>query len=123
MNMIRSVPKLQAVLLNHRKFVIGKTITVTRRNGDTLCWVKHEKCARVIGKVEGGVFSFWQRPELSGYDVEYINSVMTALETNPLVAAKNFGLLSGICCSCGRDLTAEDSVAAGIGPICATKFG
>lgn len=116
------VPKLQAVLLNHRKFVIGKIITITRRNGDTLCWVKHEKCARVIGKIDDNLFTFWRRPELNHLDVTHIEHIIRSLEANPLVAAKNFGLLSGICCSCGRDLTAEDSVAAGIGPICAQKF-
>lgn len=36
--------------------------------------------------------------------------------------AKEFGALYGTCCVCGRTLTNEDSIAAGIGPICATKF-
>lgn len=121
--MIRNIPKLQEVLLAHRRFVIGTTLEITRRNGDTLCWVKHEKAARVIGKIEGGIFHFWKRPELNEYDVEHINHVISALEDNPLTAAKNFGMLTGVCCSCGRQLTADESVEAGIGPICATKFG
>jgi hypothetical protein len=36
--------------------------------------------------------------------------------------AKSFGQLYGTCCMCGRTLTDEDSIAAGIGPICASKF-
>lgn len=36
--------------------------------------------------------------------------------------AKAFGALYGTCCNCGRTLTNEESIAAGIGPICAGKF-
>lgn len=35
--------------------------------------------------------------------------------------AKQFGQLYGVCCKCGRTLTDEESIAAGIGPICASK--
>lgn len=36
--------------------------------------------------------------------------------------AKAYGRLYGTCIRCGRTLTDEDSIAAGIGPICAEKF-
>lgn len=36
--------------------------------------------------------------------------------------AKKFGALYGTCCVCGRTLTNEESIEAGIGPICASKF-
>lgn len=36
--------------------------------------------------------------------------------------ARKFGKVYGICCVCGRTLTDEESVANGIGPICAGKF-
>lgn len=36
--------------------------------------------------------------------------------------AKEFGKLYGVCCRCGRTLTNEASIDAGIGPICAGKF-
>lgn len=36
--------------------------------------------------------------------------------------AKQFGALYGTCCVCGRTLTNEASIEAGIGPICAGKF-
>jgi hypothetical protein len=39
-----------------------------------------------------------------------------------LEEAKEFGVLYGTCCVCGRTLTDEKSIAAGIGPICAKKF-
>lgn len=37
--------------------------------------------------------------------------------------AAEFGKLYGVCCICGRTLTNEESIAAGIGPICAGKQG
>ncbi len=39
-----------------------------------------------------------------------------------LEEAKEFGALYGTCCVCGRTLTNEASIEAGIGPICASKF-
>lgn len=39
-----------------------------------------------------------------------------------LEQAKEYGKLYGVCCNCGRDLTDEGSIEAGIGPICAKKF-
>lgn len=36
--------------------------------------------------------------------------------------ARAFGALYGTCCACGRTLTDEASIAAGIGPVCANKF-
>ncbi len=36
--------------------------------------------------------------------------------------AKAYGKLYGICCRCAATLTDENSIAAGIGPICAAKF-
>lgn len=39
-----------------------------------------------------------------------------------LEEAEEFGALYGFCCRCGRTLTNEGSIEAGIGPICAGKF-
>lgn len=39
-----------------------------------------------------------------------------------LEEAKAYGALYGTCCVCGRTLSDEDSIAAGIGPVCATRF-
>jgi hypothetical protein len=35
---------------------------------------------------------------------------------------KKYGKLYGVCCVCGRVLTDENSIQAGIGPVCANKF-
>ena len=39
-----------------------------------------------------------------------------------LEEAARFGQITGTCGHCGRTLTDEGSIAAGIGPICATKY-
>ena len=39
-----------------------------------------------------------------------------------LERARELGHLYGMCIRCGATLTDEDSIAAGIGPVCATKF-
>lgn len=39
-----------------------------------------------------------------------------------LEEAKGFGRTHGFCCICARLLTNEQSVEAGIGPVCASKF-
>lgn len=42
---------------------------------------------------------------------------------DPFAAAVEHGRLTGHCCVCNRLLTDPDSVARGIGPICAERFG
>jgi len=39
-----------------------------------------------------------------------------------LEEAARFGQITGTCGHCGRTLTDEDSIAAGIGPVCAGKY-
>lgn len=36
--------------------------------------------------------------------------------------AKRFGQIYGVCCKCGATLTDEDSIAAGIGPVCGKRW-
>ena len=47
---------------------------------------------------------------------------LTAEHRMSLVEAQEYGRITGICCNCGRKLTNEESIEAGIGPICASKF-
>lgn len=46
-----------------------------------------------------------------------------AAAANPEAAAVAYGKLTGSCSCCGRPLENSESVARGIGPICATKYG
>lgn len=46
-----------------------------------------------------------------------------AAMVDPLASARYFGKFSGTCSCCGRELTDPASIEAGIGPVCAGKFG
>ena len=56
---------------------------------------------------------------------EYAAGAMRLLSAETAMSleqAKTYGALYGTCCACGRTLTDEASIAAGIGPVCAEKF-
>lgn len=60
-----------------------------------------------------------------GWSFEYAAGAirgLTADDKMTLTEAKEFGALYGTCCVCARTLTKEESIEAGIGPICASKF-
>lgn len=109
---------LHTVLQRHSKFYAGD-ITLSRRNGDQLVWIKHANAEKVIGKIDSGVLTLWNRP---GVDNNEVREMLNEFEGAPLQSAIKYGKLSGRCCSCGRELTADGSIEAGIGPICAQKF-
>lgn len=60
-----------------------------------------------------------------GWTFTYVPGAVRNLSERTLLSldeAKKFGALYGTCCVCARTLTNEESIAAGIGPICAEKF-
>jgi hypothetical protein len=112
------LPQLHAVLQRHAKFYAGD-LTLSRRREDQLVWIKHAHAEKVIGKIDQGALSLWNRP---GVDMHEVRAMLDEFEGAPLQAAIKYGKLSGRCCSCGRELTNDGSIDAGIGPICAQKF-
>ena len=48
---------------------------------------------------------------------------LAEIAADPASAAVRYGRKTGTCSCCGRELTDESSIAAGIGPVCATKWG
>jgi hypothetical protein len=52
-----------------------------------------------------------------------IGNEVKALIANPAEAVKAYGLRTGNCAICNRELTDPESVERGIGPICAEKWG
>lgn len=50
-------------------------------------------------------------------------SKIAEMVSDPMKTAESYGLRSGNCCLCNRPLTNKESLARGIGPICAEKFG
>jgi hypothetical protein len=47
---------------------------------------------------------------------------LTMADRLTMEEAKAYGALYGVCCVCARTLTNEESIAAGIGPICAGRL-
>lgn len=109
---------LHTVLQRHAKFYAGE-LTISRRNADQLCWIKHADAEKVVGKIDNGVLTLWNRP---GVDLGTVKAMLDEFEGAPLQTAMKYGKLAGRCCSCGRELTNDGSIEAGIGPICAGKF-
>lgn len=80
-------------------------IYVKRTNGDYL------------GKVVGTKFLGTAESKPEDKDI------LSLIAANPSQVAKDYGKRVGVCSCCGRELTDPESIAAGIGPICATKWG
>lgn len=114
----KTLPELHAVMQRHAKFYAGD-LTLSRRNQGQLVWIKHAAAEKVVGKIDSGRLTLWPR---AGVPMAEVEGVLDEFEGAPLAAAMKYGRLSGRCCSCGRDLTDPESIAAGIGPVCATKF-
>jgi len=51
-----------------------------------------------------------------------VQDALRAILADPLAAQQAYGHLTGTCGRCGRILEDEQSVAMGIGPICAAKY-
>ncbi len=69
------------------------------------------------GKVEGVTFKAAREAK---------SDTLSRLQTiarNPMEAAVRYGRQTGRCSCCGRELTNQASIDAGIGPICAGKWG
>lgn len=115
------VPDLFAVMQKHAD-LYADDMKIARRNQDSLCWITWHNV--VAGKIENGVaILFYARlRQTLDSDGSKLEALLREFEANPLEAARKYGRLSGRCCSCGRDLTNEGSIEAGIGPICAQKF-
>jgi hypothetical protein len=52
-----------------------------------------------------------------------VKEIIMAAASDPLTAVIRYGKVSGRCSCCGVKLDNPKSIEAGIGPICATKFG
>lgn len=75
----------------------------------------------------GNLYAMRFRPEghTKATRFEYARGVigrLTADQRMTIEVAQSLGVQFGICCVCGATLTAEQSVANGIGPVCATRI-
>ncbi|MGD9613821.1 MAG: DUF6011 domain-containing protein [Alphaproteobacteria bacterium] len=74
-------------------------------------YIKDAETDEYLGKILGTVYSGKPAPGLE------------EIAADPRGAAIRYGQRTGKCSCCGRMLTAEGSIEAGIGPICAGKWG
>jgi hypothetical protein len=88
----------------------------TGRNAGALYVVEIDDDA-YQGKVDGVTFKAVR--EAKGDTL----SRLQAIARNPMEAAVRYGRQTGRCSCCGRELTNKESIEAGIGPICAGKWG
>jgi hypothetical protein len=88
----------------------------TGRNAGALYVVEIEDDA-YQGKVEGTTFKAVREASKDTL------SRLQIIAANPMEAAVRYGRQTGRCSCCGRELTNKASIDAGIGPICASKWG
>jgi Family of unknown function (DUF6011) len=84
------------------------------RNGGSI-YVKRDET--YLGKISGG--KFFKAYECKPEDETAV--VAEAAKVTDFESLKVIGRNTGVCCICGVELTDPDSIAAGIGPICATR--
>lgn len=96
----------------------GLTIYEAKKHPGTL-YVKSGRGedGTYLGKIVDGAF----HPSRDCDDITKAKVILIA--SDPAAAAKVYGLETGSCCCCGRELTDKNSIALGIGPICAERFG
>ena len=52
-----------------------------------------------------------------------VSALLSRFNADPQASIKAQGQMTGECCCCGRELTDPESIANGIGPICAANWG
>ena len=80
-------------------------------------YIKNKEDGLYLGKVMGG--RLFTSRDCTTEAAERI----VAVSSDPKQAAVAYGMKFGACSVCGRQLTDSDSVARGIGPICAENYG
>ena len=79
-------------------------------------YVTHEADGQYLGKImRGNIMMIADHVPLT--------PIIKKIADNPQDAALRYGHRTGRCAVCGRPLDNKESVAAGIGPICAEKYG
>lgn len=116
-----ALPKLFALMQRLAKLEI-RALKLARKNGDSLVWVKHAACEGVVGKIENGVLVIFHGRIAGRITAKELRDALLLIEQDPEAAAVLHGKASGRCAVCSRDLTDPESIARGIGPICAEKF-
>lgn len=104
--------------LKRPKFYVGEMkislAPLTGKNAGAL-YVTYEDDYQ--GKIVGSTYQATRSSKVEVLDI------LRKIAQNPGEAARMYGQQTGICCCCGAELTNKNSIAAGIGPICASNWG
>jgi hypothetical protein len=105
--------KRPKMILNGLKFSLAPA---HGRNAGALYVVRKDD-DQYLGKIMGGRFT-----RVRECTVEQ-EAEIVKIASNPHAEAVAYGQRTGNCCICNRELTNHASIDAGIGPICAEKYG
>lgn len=94
--------------------VVVSMAPATGRNAGALYVKENDEYA---GKIVGGVYQATRTAS------EKVLPRLIAVALDPMGEATLYGKQTGVCGCCGRELTDPNSIEAGIGPICAGKWG
>lgn len=97
-------------------------ISFRKKHEEPLWWILWGEA--LVGRITAeGARGFARRMRAAGVEPATIKAALDEIERDPLAAIKAHGIATGSCGCCGRELTDPDSIALGIGPICADKLG
>lgn len=114
-------PATWAALQPFAKLLAGR-LEFRKKHGQPMWWVVFD--GALVGKAEdGAVTGFGAKIRAAGIEVADLRAALDAFEADPTGALRAHGLATGSCGCCGIELTNPESIALGIGPICAEKLG
>lgn len=97
-------------------------ISFRKKHEEPLWWIKYGD-ALVGALTAEGAKGFAAKIRAAGLDAAVIKAALDVIEADPIAALSAHGLATGSCGCCGRELTDPESIARGIGPICADRLG
>lgn len=90
------------------------------------------RCPGAINVTDGGGFGsgkWFGRIDVDGDwhpgrdNINEVNKLLIRIGEDPAGAASVYGVATGVCCFCDRELSDKRSVSVGYGPICAAHWG
>ena len=108
-------PDGSLVMVDGKPVAHERIVMTPAREPRTEIWVKVE--GEFCGGIKDGKF----RPNASA--PEWLGSELQFLAADPSNTCRMYGMATDTCSCCGRTLTDPASIALGIGPICAEKWG
>ena len=114
-NFMNSIKGLKNPSIQYKNLRIKLTTHARNTAYVGICWIDRGAFGTGIGKIMGdGTLQKWTRKGFTDEDERHLKE----LESNPLEQLKIVGRELGVCLICGRELSNDESIEIGIGPIC-----